>query len=171
MEHFEQKEGYRFYPTDSEGLKFLLRFVAKQEMHDAGFISTNIHVYGKEEPWEIYSQGVSDDDEDTSNYRYFITKKNNIYVGSWKQQDEGKPVHYNMHNSSSPMVIGCKKKMHYEHEDGHWIMKGYQLSTVILDKFDEDRRDYVLCAIKKKPGSSDPSTSTITMLNNVSGTS
>ncbi|PHT77834.1 hypothetical protein T459_15886 [Capsicum annuum] len=49
--------------------------------------------------------------------------------------------------------------MHYmvnnneEHreDDGHyWLMKEYKLSNVILHQFDEDRRDYVLCAIKKK---------------------
>ncbi|KAF3626135.1 hypothetical protein FXO38_29435 [Capsicum annuum] len=61
--------------------------------------------------------------------------------------------------STSTVVIGCKKKMHYmvnnneEHreDDGHyWLMKEYKLSNVILHQFDDDRRDYVLCAIKKK---------------------
>lgn len=154
----EQKEGYRFHPSDSEIVKFLLRFVAKQEMHDGGFITTNIDVYGQQEPWEIYNQGVPTgglDDDNDSSYRYFITKKSNrIDHGCfWKQQDEGKLAHYNMHNSSSTtIVIGYKKKMH---EDGHWIMKEYQLSMAILLKFEEDRRDYVLCAIKKDTCSSE----------------
>ncbi|PHT42502.1 hypothetical protein CQW23_16527 [Capsicum baccatum] len=75
--------------------------------------------------------------------------------GSWKQKAEGKPVHYN--SSSSTVVIRCKKKMRYiinnEHkeDDGHyWLMQEYELSNVILHKFDEKRRDYVLCAITKK---------------------
>ncbi|XP_059302073.1 NAC domain-containing protein 1-like [Lycium ferocissimum] len=168
MEHLELKEGFRFHPTDSEGLSFLLRFVAKQEMHDAGFITTNIDVYGNEEPWEIYSQGVpcggSEDEDADDCYRYFITKlkkKSTMMYhrevgnkGSWKQQGEENPVYNNMGNSSSALIIGCKKSMRYvnkEHKDGDWLMKEYELSKVILQKFDEDCRDYVLCAIKKKP--------------------
>ncbi|PHT56568.1 hypothetical protein CQW23_05054 [Capsicum baccatum] len=156
--------GYRFHPTDSEGLTFLLRFVAKQEMHDSGFITTNIDVYGKQKPREIYSHGVPCADDDDSCYRYFITKKSNTTyhgevgntLGSWKQQDEGQPIHYNKgKSSSSTPVIGCKRRMRYmikDHkDDGLWLMKEFELSNVILKRFDEDRRDYVLCAIKKKP--------------------
>ncbi|XP_060173523.1 NAC domain-containing protein 1-like [Lycium barbarum] len=181
MEHLELKEGFRFHPTDAEGLSFLLRFVAKQEMHDAGFITTNIDVYGNEEPWEIYSQGVpcggSEDEDDDDCYRYFITKlkkKSPMTYhrevgnkGSWKQQGEEKTVYNNMGNSSSTLIIGCKKSMRYvnkEHKDGDWLMKEYELSKVILQKFDGDCRDYVLCAIKKKPiDTCSPVTSTTTL--------
>ncbi|XP_009774958.1 NAC domain-containing protein 40-like [Nicotiana sylvestris] len=189
MEHLKFEEGFRFRPTDSEGLTFLLRFVAGQEMHDSGFITTNVDVYGKQEPWEIYDSGVPcGDDEDNSSYRYFITKlkkKSNARYhrsvgnkGTWKQDNKGKPVHYkNMGNSSSVVNIGSKTSLSYKNKkfypedqkDGHWLMKEYELSKVILHKFDQDRRDYVLCAIKKlKHVNSSSETSTITTLNNVS---
>nr|XP_016453035.1 PREDICTED: NAC domain-containing protein 45-like [Nicotiana tabacum] len=160
------QEGFRFRPTDSEGLMFLLRFVAGQEMHDSGFITTNVDVYGKQEPWEIYDNGVPcGGDDDSTNYRYFITKlkkKSNARYhrsvgnkGTWKQDNKGKPVHYI--NTSSV-------------KDGHWLMKEYELSKVILHKFDQNCKDYyVLCAIKKlKHVNSSSETSTITTLNNVS---
>nr|XP_009766553.1 PREDICTED: NAC domain-containing protein 78-like [Nicotiana sylvestris] len=175
MEQQLQEGFYRFRPTDSERLKLLLRYIAKQEMNDSGFITTNIDVYGGEEPWEIYNHGVpcgnDDDNADSSNYRYFITKLKkkskagyNREVGnkgSWKQQDKAKSVHYENVGNSSLVVIGCKKslcyvnKEYYNQNDGHWLMKEYELSSVILQKFDEDRRDYVLCAIKRMPHSTD----------------
>ncbi|XP_009795944.1 NAC domain-containing protein 41-like [Nicotiana sylvestris] len=186
MEHLKLEEGFRFRPTDSEGLTFLLRFVAGQEMHDAGFITTNIDVYGKQEPWEIYDNGVPcGDDEDNSSYCYFITKlkkKSNARYhrsvrnkGTWKQDAKDKPVHYKtMGNTSSVVNIGSKTCLSYKNKmfypedqrDGHWLMKEYELSKVILHKLDEDRRDYVLCAIKKlKHVNSSSETSTTTMLN------
>ncbi|XP_070054000.1 uncharacterized protein [Nicotiana tomentosiformis] len=152
MEQLQQvgQEGFRFRPTDSEGLMFLLRFVAGQEMHDSGFITTNVDVYGKQEPWEIYDNG----------------------------DNKGKPVHYkNMGNASSVVNIGSKTNLSYKNKefypedqkDGHWLMKEYELSKVILHKFDQDCRDYVLCAIKKlKHVNSSSETSTITTFNNVS---
>ncbi|XP_059281319.1 NAC domain-containing protein 101-like [Lycium ferocissimum] len=150
MENLE--EGYRFHPTDGEGLTFLLRFIAGHEMHDSGFITTNVDVYGKQEPWQIYDHGVpcgddddddDDDDSDCTQYRYFITKlkkknksKYNRNVGnkgSWKQQDKGKPVIY---SSSSRVIIGCKKSMSYVNKgynkkDGNWLMKEYELSSFL----------------------------------------
>ncbi|OIT21576.1 PREDICTED: NAC transcription factor 32-like [Nicotiana attenuata] len=143
MEHLKFEEGFRFRPTDSEGLTFLLRFVAGQEMHNSRFITTDIDVYGKQEPWEIYDNGVPcGDDEDNSSHRYFITKmkkKSNARYhrsvgnkGTWKQDAEDKPVHYkNMGNKSSVVNIGSKtclsykNKMFYpeDQKDGHWLMK------------------------------------------------
>ncbi|KAH0712035.1 hypothetical protein KY289_007994 [Solanum tuberosum] len=90
-------------------------------------------------------QSGSDDDY---SYRYFITKKNNN--GTWKQQGEEIPIFFKIGNVSTAHVIGTKKKMHHVHEFGHWIMKQYELSPVFLSKFDEDRKDYVLCAIKRE---------------------
>ncbi|KAF3656819.1 putative sugar carrier protein C-like [Capsicum annuum] len=157
MEQKGVSSGFRFHPNDTEGLTFLQKFMAKQEMNDSGFITTNIDVYdSEEEPWKIYSRGVPCGAVDDSLYRYFITKKSSN-LGNWKLQGEGKPVYRD--SSSSTVLIGCKKKMSYminnneEHreDDGHyWLMKEYELSNVILHQFDDDRRDYVLCAIKKK---------------------
>ncbi|PHU13478.1 hypothetical protein BC332_14683 [Capsicum chinense] len=151
MEQRGVRSGFRFHPTDTEGLTFLQKFMAKQEMNDSGFISTNIDVYdSEEEPWKIYSRGVPCGVADDSLYRYFITKKSSN-LGNWKLQDEGKPVHRD--SSSSTVVIVCKKKICYminnieEHreDDGHyWLMKEYELSNFILHQFDDDRRDYVL---------------------------
>ncbi|OIT32943.1 hypothetical protein A4A49_64086, partial [Nicotiana attenuata] len=168
-------------PYDSEGLMFLLRFVAGQEMHDSGFITTNVDVYGKQEPWEIYDNGVPcGDDEDNTSYRYFITKLKKKSNARYHRSvgNKGKPVHYKyMGNTSSVVNIGSKKNLSYKNKvfypkdqkDGHWLMKEYELSKVILHKFDQDRRDYVLCAIKKlKHVNSSSETSTITALNNVS---
>ncbi|XP_075107199.1 NAC domain-containing protein 1-like [Nicotiana tabacum] len=182
-QHLKLEEGFRFRPTDSEGLMFLLRFVAGQEMHDSGFITTNVDVYGKQEPWEIYDNGVPcGDDDESTNYRYFITKlkkKSNARYhrsvgnkGTWKQDNKGKPVHYI--NTSSVVNIGSKTNLSYKNKvfypedqkDGHWLMKEYELSKVILHKFDQDCRDYVLCAIKKlKYVNSSSEVSTITTLN------
>lgn len=188
-QHLKLEDGFRFRPTDSEGLMFLLRFVAGQEMHDSGFITTNVDVYGKQEPWEIYDNGVPcGDDEDSTSYRYFITKlkkKSNARYhrsvgnkGTWKQDAKDKPVHYkNMGNTSSVVNIGSKTCLSYKNKkfypedqkDGHWLMKEYKLSKVILHKFDEERRDYVLCAIKNlNHVNSSSETFTITALNNIS---
>ncbi|KAM3376455.1 NAC domain-containing protein 20-like [Capsicum galapagoense] len=157
MEQRIVRSGFRFHPTDMEGLTFLQKFMAKQEINYSGFITINIDVYdSEEEPWKIYSRGVPCGADDDSLYRYFITKKSSN-LGNWKLQDEGKPVHRD--SSSSTVVIGCKKKMRYmvnnneEHreDDGHyWLMKEYKLSNVMLHQFDDDYRDYVLYAIKKK---------------------
>ncbi|XP_059315716.1 NAC domain-containing protein 78-like [Lycium ferocissimum] len=178
------KDGFRFRPTDAQALIFLLRFIAGEVMNDSGFVTTNVDVYGKQEPWDIYSHGVPcDNDEgdnnDCTHNRFFITKlkkknksKYNRNVGnkgSWKQQDKGKPVKY------SSVTIGCKKSMsyvnkNYNRKNGHWLMNEYELSSAILEKFNEDCRDYVLCAIKKRPvTTSSPSetTSTVTFLNNL----
>ncbi|KAH0724846.1 hypothetical protein KY284_000714 [Solanum tuberosum] len=79
MEHLGLSLGYRFYLAASEGLTFLLRFVAKKEIKDNELITTNLDVYGEEEPGEIYSHGVSSGgvgDDNSHNYGYFITKKN-----------------------------------------------------------------------------------------------
>ncbi|XP_060200540.1 NAC domain-containing protein 96-like [Lycium barbarum] len=160
------KEGFRFRPRDRKGVTFLLRFIAGQVMNDSGFITTNVDVYGKQEPWQIYDHGVAfgndDGDNTCSQYRYFITKlkkKNKSMYnrnvgknGRWKQQDKGKAV-----GKKGGQVIGYKKSMSYENKNcnletyGHWLMKEYQLSDAISNKFkDEERRDWVLCAIKKK---------------------
>ncbi|XP_049368952.1 NAC domain-containing protein 78-like [Solanum verrucosum] len=158
------QEGFRFSPTDAEAVTFLLRFIAGKLMNDSGFITTHVDTYSKQEPWDIYSHGVpccnDDDDNDCSQYRFFITKlkkkSKSRYSrdvgnkGNWKQQDKSKPVRKN----GGP-VIGYKKSMTYmnkgyKQENGHWLMKEYDLSTYILDKFDKDCRDYVLCAIKKR---------------------
>lgn len=47
----EQKEdiGFHFHPTNTEGIMFLLKFMAKQEMNDSEFITVNVDVYGAEE--------------------------------------------------------------------------------------------------------------------------
>ncbi|XP_070054016.1 uncharacterized protein [Nicotiana tomentosiformis] len=158
MEQLQQlgQEGFHFRPTDSEGLTFLLTFVSRQEIHDSGFITTNVDVYGKQEPWEIYDNRVPcGDDEDNTSYHYFITelkKKSKARYhcvvgnkGSWKQDAKGKPVHYkNMGNASSVVNIGSKTCLPYvnkkfypeDQKDGRWLMKEYELSKVILHKFD-----------------------------------
>ncbi|XP_015057488.1 uncharacterized protein LOC107003692 [Solanum pennellii] len=145
--------GYHFHPSAKERLQFLLRFVAKSAMNDDGLITTNLDVYGEEEPLEIYSQGVPtgglEADDDDYSYRYFITKKNNNN-GNWKQQGEEIPVFFKIGNVSTSLVMGTKKKMHYVHEFGHWIMKQYELSPVFFSRFGEDRKEYVLCAMKRE---------------------
>uniref|UniRef100_M1D2T6 NAC transcription factor n=1 Tax=Solanum tuberosum TaxID=4113 RepID=M1D2T6_SOLTU len=160
MENLE--EGFRFSPTDAEAVTFLLRFIAGKFMDDSGFITTHVDTYSEQEPWDIYSHGVPccNDDNDCTQYRFFITtlkkKSESRYSrnvgnkGSWKQQDKSKPV-----RKKGGPVIGYKKSMCYKNkgykqEDGHWLMKEYDLSTYILDKFDKDCRDIVLCAIKKR---------------------
>lgn len=170
-------EGYRFRPTDSELVKFLLRFVAKQELHDNGFIAM-YDVY-KQEPWVTYSHGHStggvEDNWDTSIYRYFITprKKNKGRFsrivgkrgGTWKQQDKGRAVTIkSCDQRKRDLIIGRMKSMCYteknntkcinsdDYNDGKWLMKEYVLSDPILNKFsNSERKDYVICAIKKLP--------------------
>lgn len=127
--------GYHFHSSAKERLQFFLRFVAKSAMNDDGLITTNLDVYGEEEPWGIYSQGVPtgglEADDDDYSYRYFITKKNNNN-GNWKQQGEEIPIFFKIGNVSTSLVMGTKKKMHYVHEFGHWIMKQYKLSPVFF---------------------------------------
>ncbi|CAN4084597.1 unnamed protein product [Withania somnifera] len=149
-------EGFRFRPTDAEALSILLRFIVGEEMNDSGFISTNVDNHGV----------PCSDDDDCTQYRFFITKlkkksksKYNRTVGnkgSWKQQN-CKPVCKN----GGP-VIGYKRNITYKNKNcnleiyGHWLMKEYQLSDVTMDaickKFnDEEHRHWVLFAIKKTP--------------------
>ncbi|KAH0683505.1 hypothetical protein KY290_022128 [Solanum tuberosum] len=159
------QEGFRFSPTDAEAVTFLLRFIAGKFMDDSGFITTHVDTYSKQEPWDIYSHGVpccnDDDDNDCTQYRFFITKlkkkSKSRYSrdvgnkGNWKQQDKSKPVRKN----GGP-VIGYKKSMtymnkgYYNKKNGDWLMKEYTLSEYLLDKFDKDCRDYVLCSVKKR---------------------
>ncbi|KAH0680025.1 hypothetical protein KY285_021033 [Solanum tuberosum] len=158
------QEGFRFSPTDAEAVTFLLRFIAGKFMDDSGFITTHVDTYSKQEPWDIYSHGVpccnDDDHNDCTQYRFFITKlkkkSESRYSrdvgnkGSWKQQDKSKPV-----RKKGGPVIGYKKSMSYmnkgyKKENGDWLMKEYTLSEYLLDKFDKDCRDYVLCSVKKR---------------------
>ncbi|TMW89725.1 hypothetical protein EJD97_016727 [Solanum chilense] len=176
------KEGFRFSPTDAEAVTFLLRFIAGKLMDDSGFITFHVDTYSEQEPWDIYNQGVSccndDDDNDCSQYRFFITKlkkkSKSRYSrdvgnkGSWKQQDKSKPV-----RKKGGPVIGYKKSMcymnkGYKQENGHWLMKEYALSAYLLDKFDKDCRDYVLCAIKKRTRIKSRSKGTMKLMNAVS---
>ncbi|OIT33961.1 hypothetical protein A4A49_32400 [Nicotiana attenuata] len=105
-----------------------------------------------------------------SNSRYHSSVGNK---GTWKQDAKGKPVHYkNMGNSSSVVNIGFKTYLSYKNkkfypEDQKDGLADEGVGAVILQKFDEDRRDYVLCAIKKlKHVNSSSEISTMT-LNNI----
>ncbi|KAM3375210.1 hypothetical protein P3S68_013924 [Capsicum galapagoense] len=51
----ELEEGYRFHPTDSELLTFLVRFIAGKNLYGDGYI-TEHDVY-KQEPWVTYRYG------------------------------------------------------------------------------------------------------------------
>ncbi|KAM3308325.1 hypothetical protein P3S67_010069 [Capsicum chacoense] len=136
----ELEEGYRFHPTDSELLTYLVRFIAGKNLYDDGYI-TEHDVY-KQEPWVTYRYGChcgGEDDGDTSIYRYFITpmhknkikKKNKSLagdakkdrfcrivgkkLGTWKQQDKGKNVIMSsFNNQSRSFVIGRRKSLCYE---------------------------------------------------------
>lgn len=163
------QEGFRFHPTDAEAITFLLRFIAGEVMNDSGFITTHVDTYNNQlDPWDIYSRGVpcgnDDGEDDCSQYRYFITKlkkksesrynRNVGNKGCWKQ-NISKPVQKN-----GGQVIGYKKSMSYvnksyDRQNGHWLMKEYELSSKILDKFNNDRRDYVFCAIKMRTPTKD----------------
>ncbi|XP_059301975.1 NAC domain-containing protein 78-like [Lycium ferocissimum] len=164
MELENLEEGYRFHPTDSELLTFLLRFIAKQPLCDDGYI-TEHDVY-KQEPWKTYNHGRhcgGQDDEDTSIYRYFITprqKKGNSFcrvvgekLGTWKQQDKGKNVTMSYGNQRKPLIIGRMKSYCYENTKyvhGKWLMKEYVFCDTLLRKFENSEyKDYVICAIKK----------------------
>ncbi|XP_070035500.1 NAC domain-containing protein 96-like [Nicotiana tabacum] len=138
-------EGYRFRPTDSELVKFLL-----SHGHSTG---------GVEDNW------------DTCIYRYFITprKKNKGRFsrivgrrgGTWIQQDKGRAVTIkSCDQRKRDLIIGRMKSMCYnnkcinsdDYNDGKWLMKEYVLSDPILNKFsNSERKDYVICAIKKLP--------------------
>ncbi|KAK4359893.1 hypothetical protein RND71_022122 [Anisodus tanguticus] len=171
MELDELAEGYRFHPTDSELLTFLLRFIAKIPLRDDGFITE--HDIYKQEPWETYNYGQhcgGQDNEDTCIYRYFITprqrKGSNFCrivgekLGTWKQQDKGKNVTMTGDNKSKTLIIGRMKSMCYEttkcyHDDrdnGKWLMKEYVFCDAVLRKFkNSEYKDYVICAIKMIP--------------------
>ncbi|PHU28797.1 hypothetical protein BC332_00890 [Capsicum chinense] len=140
LQEIVMEEGYRFHPTDSELLAFLLRFIAEKDLRDDGYI-TEHDVY-KQEPWVTYGCGChcgGEDDGDTSSYRYFITPmhKNKIKkkkkslgddkkkdrfcrivgekLGTWKQKDKGKNVIMtSFGNQSKSLIIGRKKSLCYE---------------------------------------------------------
>ncbi|KAK6775767.1 hypothetical protein RDI58_026768 [Solanum bulbocastanum] len=93
--------GYRFHPTASEGLQYLIRFMAKKEMNDDGLITTNLDVYSEEEPWEIYGQGVPSggpEDDDSHSDRYFFTKKNKGEIGNKKARNNQFPTNCRIHH-------------------------------------------------------------------------
>ncbi|XP_069144498.1 NAC domain-containing protein 20-like [Solanum lycopersicum] len=100
------KEGFRFSPTDTEAVTFLLRLIAGKFMNVSGFITTHVDTYSKQEPWDICSHGVPycnyNGDNDCSQYPFFITKLKkkgkSRYSGDvgnkgcWKHQGKSKPV-------------------------------------------------------------------------------
>ncbi|XP_055831962.1 NAC domain-containing protein 1-like [Solanum dulcamara] len=164
-----QEEGFRFHPTDSELITFLLRFFVKKDLRDNGFIT--MHDVYKEEPWVTYGYGShcgGDDNEDTSIFRYFITprhkkKEGNVRfhrvvganLGTWKQLDKGKKIMSNQ--SSKPLNVGIKRSLSYDTkstycpDDGKWVMKEYEFSEAILTKFrNSELKNYCICAIKKR---------------------
>ncbi|MCD9558868.1 hypothetical protein HAX54_016497 [Datura stramonium] len=175
MELQELEEGYRFHPTDAELLTFLVRFIAKKDMRDNGYI-TKHDVY-KQEPWVTYGYGSHsggvEANEDTSICRYFITprhrKKDRFCrivgkkLGTWKQQDKGKCVLMtSCGDQSKSLFIGRRKSLRYETtkscpDDRKWLMKEYVLCEAILGKFrNSELEEYAICAIRKRSKKSSP---------------
>ncbi|XP_027773376.1 NAC domain containing protein 52-like [Solanum pennellii] len=168
-----EEEGYRFHPTDSELLTYLLRFITENNLCDNGFI-TECDVYNQQ-PWITYGYGRhcgGEDDGDTNNFRYFISprhkKSDNRFsrhvangLGTWKQRDKGKWIRS---KQSKPLNMGLKKSLDYDTNmccphDGKWLMKEYVFCEAILKKFkNSNYKDYCICAIKTK-NSSNPSPS------------
>ncbi|KAH0746007.1 hypothetical protein KY285_007664 [Solanum tuberosum] len=103
--------------------------MSKEEMDDSGFIRTNLNVYGEEEPWEIYSQGVMT----TIAIVTSLQRKTTMALGN---------------NKAKKHLF--KKNMHHVHKSGHWIMEEYEISPLLTCWLDDDRTDYVLCSINSR---------------------
>ncbi|XP_055822648.1 NAC transcription factor 29-like [Solanum dulcamara] len=150
--------GYRFHPTNTEVLQYLLGFARDEPLPDQNELMHEVDLYADKEPWQIF-EGTNSN----SNTRYFITpqKKHNpewkrfsrsVGKGTWKAQGKGKEVF-----DKKGRVIGYMKSLKYNYgkEDnknanGEWLMTEYSLYDGYLEPRQIKKKGYVICKIKKK---------------------
>ncbi|XP_055836401.1 NAC transcription factor 29-like [Solanum dulcamara] len=127
--------GYRFHPTNSEVLKYLLAYARDEQLPDQNELMHQVDLYAEKEPWQIF-EGTNSN----SNTRYFITpqKKHNserkrvlrsVGKGTWKAKGKGKEVF-----DKKGRVIGYVKSLKYNY------------SNTLYDAY----LGYVICKINKK---------------------
>lgn len=171
--------GRHFNPTDDELLVHLFNYVTGEPFSCEDSIPIPIvDLYGDEEPWELFSKYYSSSPSSQIKKKkdvYFYTrlkKKNEttngkrlsrlIGKGCWHGQDRGKQIFY-----KGKALLGFKKSLVYQNNDNpiqdrQWLLKEYSLSESVLEKDDlilPERRDYVLCRMRRKINKKESATS------------
>ncbi|XP_009589539.2 NAC domain-containing protein 96-like [Nicotiana tabacum] len=162
IENSVHTEGFRFHPTDTELVKYLLQYVLKGRLPELIPIEEE-DLYSKE-PWVVFK-----DRKERTLYFFTELKKKKIEnsrfirsvgKGSWKSQDKGKPV-----CSEKGSVMGYKRSLRYQNsgspQDGQWLMKEYSLTDEVKKILHQrsrgyDKDNYVLCRVKRKVAKDDP---------------
>ncbi|CAA0828491.1 NAC domain-containing protein 78 [Striga hermonthica] len=157
--------GFRFRPTDGECIAYLLGFVTGNSPPSHGFISI-ADLYGQTEPWELFENS----EVKSRGCRYFFTKLKKVGAkkgrsyqrysrnvgtcgGNWSNKGQKSDIIGPKGN-----IVGHSRTFRYQPRNsddvgpthGEWALKEYSLSEDTVLGLDEDRRDYVLCVLKKK---------------------
>ncbi|CAA0823883.1 Unknown protein [Striga hermonthica] len=166
--------GYRFKPRDGECCEFLLGFVKGNPLPSHGFISI-VDLYGQTEPWELFEDSQVKD----GNCRYFFTKLKKVGAKkgrSYQRYSRNVGAGWNWSNKGQKSdiigpkgnIIGHARTFRYQLRNsdnvgpthGEWAMKEYSLPDSTSLRVEEDRRDYVLCVLKRKKEKTTTTTST-----------
>ncbi|CAA0823919.1 Unknown protein [Striga hermonthica] len=166
--------GVRFRPRDTECLEYLQGFITGNPLPSHGFISI-ADLYGQTEPWELFEDSHVKD----GGCRYFFTKlkkvgakKGRTYQrysrnvgadGNWSNKGQKSDIIGPKGN-----IIGHARTFRYQPRNsddvgpthGEWALKEYSLPDSTSLRVAEDRRDYVLCVLKKKKEKTPTTTST-----------
>ncbi|KAM3218539.1 NAC domain-containing protein 30-like [Capsicum annuum] len=149
--------GYRFHPTHTEVVKYLLGFARNDPLPKQNKLMQEVDLYGDKEAWQIF-------EGDHTNTHYCITQlkkkkadsirtERSVGKGKWNLQSKAKQVFD--HNGR---LMGYVKSLKYiprtAHKSsikaayGEWLMTEYSLRYSYLN--DIKKKGYVICKIKKK---------------------
>ncbi|KAM3378693.1 hypothetical protein P3S68_011129 [Capsicum galapagoense] len=147
--------GYRFHPTHTEVLKYLLGFARNDPLPKQNKLMQEVDLYGDKEPWQIF-------EGDNTSTHYCITQlkkkkadwirtERSVGKGKWHPQCKAKQVF-----DHKRRLMGYVKSLKYiprtSHKSsikaayGEWLMTEYSLHY----SQDIKKKGYVICKIKKK---------------------
>ncbi|CAA0820826.1 NAC domain containing protein 71 [Striga hermonthica] len=150
--------GFRFSPSETERLSYLLNKVVGRPMIEEQFIATD-DFYGPKEPRDIFGDADRRETE-----RYFFTRLKKIGKrfsrnvgkgGTWSNKGQATPIF----GDDKGVIMGYRRTFRYRpaktnsgEEDYVWLMTEYVLPDTALksNAIKEDSKTYALCVLKRK---------------------
>ncbi|GER24971.1 NAC domain protein [Striga asiatica] len=148
-------DGFRFSPCDRECIDHLLgSFIKKSLLPSHGFISI-ADLYGQTEPWELFEDSQKVGAKKGRSYQRY--SKDVGAGGNWSNKGQKSDI------------IGHARTFRYQPRNsddvgptrGEWALKEYSFPDSTSLRVDDDRRDYVLCVLKKKKEKTPTTTTTV----------
>ncbi|GER38525.1 NAC transcription factor [Striga asiatica] len=152
-------KGFRFSPSETERITYLLNKVIGRPMTEEKFIATD-DFYGPKEPRDIFGDADRREKE-----RYFFTRlkktgkrfsRNVGKGGTWSNKGQATPIF----GDDKGVILGYRRTFRYrpaktnscEDDDYVWLMTEYVLPDTALksNAIKEDSKNYALCVLKRK---------------------